>query len=482
MEKGKSLLQKYQIPISNLDFGYVEKCENAREMEKIVMILRSGEEGYFPDLTRCAEDKLKKLKPDSKLFRTEEKIQQSNVLAKHELKPIYDWTNEIKNKDNVLSELKEEDTVPSLDIPPVRKTTKIDIDKDETETSKNKPAPKASAKPQPKSTNEQRIKSTDYSKWDKYDPDEEILRMDLEQEREKEQAQIKLKNIIKTKKEDQMEISEESTEQQRLNAQIAKLSQVEREQYAEKFRLRGNEYFKAKEYDNAVREYSRAITFDPAQAARSYNNRAISYLKLNNYLLAIKDCEACLRLEPDNVKALLRLADANYSQGYRRESYGIYQRVLELEPNNISAKKSLEQLRQQVGELAPAHATRMVIEELPSDTTPTTKKPAAPKPATAKPATPKPATPSPATVEPVKLPKDYDLAELVKPNRVIKSKIATAAEALGGTLKGSNSIANAQKQQMQHMMQKVASAQGQLRLPQSPCSGSTNNKLLIQEL
>lgn len=89
MEKGKSLLQKYNIPISNLDFGYVEKCENAREMEKIVMILRSGEEGYFPDLTRCAEEKLKKLKPDSKLFRTEEKIQQSNVLAKHELKPIY---------------------------------------------------------------------------------------------------------------------------------------------------------------------------------------------------------------------------------------------------------------------------------------------------------------------------------------------------------------------------------------------------------
>lgn len=45
-------------------------------------------------------------------------------------------------------------------------------------------------------------------------------------------------------------------------------------------------------------------------------------LKLNNYLLAIKDCEACLQLEPDNVKALLRLADANYSQGYRREVSG----------------------------------------------------------------------------------------------------------------------------------------------------------------
>lgn len=89
MEKSKTLLEKYQIPIGHLDFGYVEKCGNAREMEKIVMILRSGEEGYFPDLTRCAEEKLKQLKPDSKLFRTEEKIQHSNVLDKHELKPIY---------------------------------------------------------------------------------------------------------------------------------------------------------------------------------------------------------------------------------------------------------------------------------------------------------------------------------------------------------------------------------------------------------
>lgn len=128
--------------------------------------------------------------------------------------------------------------------------------------------------------------------------------------------------------------------------------------------------------------------------------------------------------------------------------------------------KSLAQLRHQVGELAPAHATRMVIEELPSDTAPVKNK------------TEKPAD---ATVKDVQL-KEYDLAELVKPNRLIKSKIASAAEALGGTLKSPNSIANAQKQQLQHMMQKVSTAQSQLRLPQSNCAASTNQKLLIQEL
>lgn len=104
-----------------------------------------------------------------------------------------------------------------------------------------------------------------------------------------------------------------------------------------RYRIRGNEYFKAKEYDNALKEYGRAIIYDPEQAARSYNNRAVTCeflflytsifsiysfsldIKLQNYLAAIEDCKACLKLEPDNVKALLRLADSHYAQGQRRE-------------------------------------------------------------------------------------------------------------------------------------------------------------------
>ncbi|XP_064550164.1 sperm-associated antigen 1 [Drosophila montana] len=469
MEKSKTLLEKYQIPLNHLDFAYVEKCQNAREMEKIVMILRSGEEGYFPDLTRCAEEKLKQLKPDSKLFRFEEQIRSSNVLDKQELKPIYDWTNAIKNKDSALNELKEEAAELATDLPPVRKPCKIEIDKEESETQNSGPVPEPNAKPQLKSTNEKRIKSTDYSKWDKYDPDEEILRMDLEEERSKEQANIKLRKT-ETTKEEHIKICEQGAEEQRLQAQLKKLSQIEREQYAEKYRLRGNEYFKAKEYDNAIEEYTLAIVYDPAQAARAYNNRAVSYLKKKNYLPAIDDCEACLRLEPDNVKALLRLADANYGHGRRRESYGLYQRLLALEPDNINAKKALDGLRQQLGELAPAHATRMIIEELQSEKATDDNKPKTK------------AKPQPRDVQAAKPPKDYDLAELVKPNRVIKSKIACAAEALGGTLKTRNPVASAQKQQLQQMMQGMSTAQAELRLPQSNQSDNNNKKLLIQEI
>ena len=68
----RTLLQKYDIPVEFLDFGYIKECNDEKLLEKIVTILRSGEEGHYPDLMKCAEEKLQLLKPKSKLFRTEE--------------------------------------------------------------------------------------------------------------------------------------------------------------------------------------------------------------------------------------------------------------------------------------------------------------------------------------------------------------------------------------------------------------------------
>lgn len=150
--------------------------------------------------------------------------------------------------------------------------------------------------------------------------------------------------------------------------------------------------------------------------------------------------------------------------------------MLDIDPNNTNAIKSLEQLRSQMGELAPAHATRMVIEEL------ATEKPADKKNVKEKPKeNPKALVKA---VQPVNPSKDYDLAELVKPNRVVKSKIVSAAEALGGQLKGSKPSGGPQKKQLPLRMQEMTSPQPALRLPQSKNSNnmSGNNKLLIQEI
>lgn len=70
----RSLLNKYDIPIGHLDFDYIRTCSNGKEIEQILLILKSGEEGYYPDLTACAHNRLIELNPDSKVLREEHPI------------------------------------------------------------------------------------------------------------------------------------------------------------------------------------------------------------------------------------------------------------------------------------------------------------------------------------------------------------------------------------------------------------------------
>lgn len=71
MAQEKSLLEKYDIPVENLDFKFVKRCENRKRLEQILTILRSGEEGFYPELTAFAENRLREVYPASKLLRTE---------------------------------------------------------------------------------------------------------------------------------------------------------------------------------------------------------------------------------------------------------------------------------------------------------------------------------------------------------------------------------------------------------------------------
>lgn len=85
MNEKKSLLEKYSIPIEHLDFDYIKKCGNSREIEKIFEVLKSSEEGYYPDLTKFAEDKLRELDPDNHILRIEVKCQQTSTNERLEI-------------------------------------------------------------------------------------------------------------------------------------------------------------------------------------------------------------------------------------------------------------------------------------------------------------------------------------------------------------------------------------------------------------
>lgn len=79
----------------------------------------------------------------------------------------------------------------------------------------------------------------------------------------------------------------------------------------------GNNYFRNKDYDEALESYSRAITFCPEDdenkeiLATFYGNRSAAYASIEEYELVVEDCTAALALKPDYVKVIARRMLAN---------------------------------------------------------------------------------------------------------------------------------------------------------------------------
>ncbi|GAB1319426.1 hypothetical protein MFIFM68171_09636 [Madurella fahalii] len=72
----------------------------------------------------------------------------------------------------------------------------------------------------------------------------------------------------------------------------------------------GNRRFQAGDYVRAEALYSQALIVDPNNATL-YTNRAMARLKLARWDDVISDCQECLRLSPDNLKAHYSLSQAH---------------------------------------------------------------------------------------------------------------------------------------------------------------------------
>ena len=84
---------------------------------------------------------------------------------------------------------------------------------------------------------------------------------------------------------------------------------------------KGNECFKAKEYQESVDFYSNAIDIDTCLTSTSdnasatsdltlYTNRALAYCKLKSWDQALVDCSSVLAVDMNNIKAYWRRATA----------------------------------------------------------------------------------------------------------------------------------------------------------------------------
>lgn len=307
----QSLLSKYSIPITHFEFDYIEKCNDGKELESILLVLHSGEEGYFPHLEVATKNRLKVIKPKSKLLRNVTQVLSRNDLQKGDLDIILGdlniWVVKVSKDDKELETRKSNRNQHDVAI----------------RTSKEIHSGSQSLKDK----KEKRISSTDFKAWDKYDPDTELLKMELEEEKMKQKA---YKETNKSKKKKSVIINEVSTE-----AEANFLSDRERE--------KGNEFFRNNDYDEALFCYTNSVALKPT--IENINNQAAAYLKLLKYPECIADCLKVLKLDKGNMKAHWQLAEAlekiqNYEEALKHIEY-----VINQNPNNTQAQKLAERIR-----------------------------------------------------------------------------------------------------------------------------------------
>ncbi|GBL92909.1 Sperm-associated antigen 1, partial [Araneus ventricosus] len=143
------------------------------------------------------------------------------------------------------------------------------------------------------------------------------------------------------------------------------LSAAEREHIANLERIKGNEAFKAQDYEEAALYYTRSLS--AFRTAKTLNNRAQTHLKLKNYLEAVIDCNEVISMEPNNIKALYRRGIAHKEAKMFDLAVIDFGIILRLEPENKSARDQLEQIENSLIQ-KPQEKRKVIIEELESET------------------------------------------------------------------------------------------------------------------
>jgi stress-induced-phosphoprotein 1 len=120
------------------------------------------------------------------------------------------------------------------------------------------------------------------------------------------------------------------------------------------FKAKGNEFFKAKDYPQAIEWYTKAVNADP-QNRVYYSNRAAAFTAMKDWSSAKTDGELCIRCDPDWNKGYFRLATAlqgakKFIDALKVVNTGLARKTVSDDKNLCSLRDSLNPLAQQEGE------------------------------------------------------------------------------------------------------------------------------------
>ncbi|XP_076826695.1 sperm-associated antigen 1 [Brachyhypopomus gauderio] len=325
-----------EVPVEHLDYGYIEKCVDLKYLEKILKVLRSGREGIYPDLNQFCEKHIEKLSPQSHSLWKENYPATAASFSKDEWKQISNdiemWEKDIKVNEMDLGQL------PLFcnwgNIPPVR-GCHISVQKASNtgiqNCSKKSPLPRA------------------YEDWERFDVEKECAKIDESVTKNSAIINHSLPNIKK-------------------KIDTTGLTWQEKAVLANREKDKGNDSFRASDYEEAVAFYTRSVSILPSAAA--YNNRAQAEIRLQRWHDALKDCEMVLTLDPPNTKALLRRATVHKHLGKLHMAQDDITAVLHLEPQSVSAQSLLRDINKNIKvnmKNKPTKSTKLFIQEVEDD-------------------------------------------------------------------------------------------------------------------
>jgi len=109
---------------------------------------------------------------------------------------------------------------------------------------------------------------------------------------------------------------------------------------AEKFKKLGNDAFSEQKWDEAIKNYNKAITLDPENAAY-YSNRSGAWSSKGNHDSALADANKCLSNDPTFVKGYARKGKAYFDMDKWEEAEKSYKEGLARDPANSGCKRGI---------------------------------------------------------------------------------------------------------------------------------------------
>uniref|UniRef100_A0A8C1IBP0 E3 ubiquitin-protein ligase CHIP n=1 Tax=Cyprinus carpio TaxID=7962 RepID=A0A8C1IBP0_CYPCA len=123
-------------------------------------------------------------------------------------------------------------------------------------------------------------------------------------------------------------------------------SSPEKSSSAQEHKEQGNRLFLSRKYQEATTCYSKAINRNPSVAVY-YTNRALCYVKLQQYDKALADCKHALELDSQSVKAHFFLGQYTHSNTQTSLNGGLDEKRKKREiPDYLCGKISFELMRE----------------------------------------------------------------------------------------------------------------------------------------